>query len=162
MITFWKGLYFSILITLCGIATSCQKDRVYEQYLSVNQNIWTDKDAKTFSLEISDTTQLYNLFLEVRNNNDYLYNNLWLGMQVVSPEGKIQTKEFSVKLADEQGNWLGSGMGNLFDNQFMIAQNIHFPKKGNYTIKMEHIMRESKLEGILSIGIKLQKVNNNH
>jgi len=66
-------------------------------------------------------------------------------------------------LADEKGNWLGSGAGDLWDNSILFKKNTKFPLKGKYTFTFEQAMRYGDqaaidpLPFILDVGITIEK-----
>ena len=53
----------------------------------------------SFTFEQKDTTGVYNLFLNVRNNNDYPYNNLFLIVSLNQPDGKVLVDTLEYQMA---------------------------------------------------------------
>lgn len=101
--------------------------------------------------------QTYNLNMHIRNKNNYAYSNIWLFVNIASPNGEqlIDTVEFT--LAEPSGKWLGSGLGDLFDNKLPYKQNIAFPDSGTYQISIQQGMRDDVLNGIDAVGISIEK-----
>lgn len=60
-------------------------------------------------------------------------------------------------LADKSGKWLGKGSGRYRDNRILIRDDIRFPRKGEYTLRLNQAMREEVLEGISEAGVRLEK-----
>jgi gliding motility-associated lipoprotein GldH len=60
-------------------------------------------------------------------------------------------------LAAKNGKWLGKGSGRYRDNRIWIRDNIRFPRKGEYTLRLNQAMREDVLVGISEAGIRLEK-----
>jgi gliding motility-associated lipoprotein GldH len=66
-------------------------------------------------------------------------------------------------LADEKGNWLGKGAGDLWDNSILFKKNTKFPQKGKYTFTFEQAMRfgdqpaMDALPFIMDIGLTIEK-----
>jgi gliding motility-associated lipoprotein GldH len=62
-------------------------------------------------------------------------------------------------LAEKSGKWRGSGIGDLFDNQFSYRKNIRFEKPGKYQLSIRQGMRAEQLKGIHDIGLRVEKQN---
>lgn len=100
----------------------------------------------------------YILSLEVTNNVNYPYKNIWFFTQNDIENDSIFTQlSKEIPLASDLGKWLGSGFGTLYQSSFVINNNIIFKEKRNYSIKIEHGMKDELLNGIEKIGIKLYK-----
>lgn len=69
---------------------------------------------------------------------------------------KASAYPVSLELADNTKGWLGSGMGNIFEER--IFWNTLKPKiPGPYTFSIRQIMYDTTLRGVISIGIRVQK-----
>jgi gliding motility-associated lipoprotein GldH len=118
-----------------------------------------DKDREYhFTCLIDDTTALYTITFEVRNNNFYPYQNLWIFYTEKSPGG-LYVKRDTVEcmLADEFGKWQGKGI-SLFQSGFAIRTRYTFAEKGSYTFSFRQGMRSDTLKGIRDIGLRIEKV----
>ena len=60
-------------------------------------------------------------------------------------------------LADEKGKWLGTGIGDIYDNQIPFKKNVLFPKKGKYKFEIEQGMRTDIVPLIMDIGLRIEK-----
>ena len=69
-----KFLYLIALIVL--VLISCDSNRVYDTYKSV-PNQWHKDSVVQFKFQAPDSTNTYNLFVNLRNNNNYPFNNLY-------------------------------------------------------------------------------------
>jgi gliding motility-associated lipoprotein GldH len=148
--------YFCILI-FSLFAVACTSTDVYFQYQSVTPNGWSKDSIYSFNIPISDTTVLYNVYVNIRNRGEYPYQNLWLFLSKTTPD-KIQSKDsIECYLADQRGKWLGSGIGSIMEMPVLYQQNVQFKKKGTYTFKIVHGMRDSILIGINDIGMRVEK-----
>ena len=67
----------SFLILLIAFALfSCDDKRVFDEYKSLG-SAWHKDSVVSFNLPELDSTQRYNMFINLRDNNDYPYNNLF-------------------------------------------------------------------------------------
>jgi gliding motility-associated lipoprotein GldH len=147
---------FCVLI-ISLFAFACTSNDVYFQYKSVAPKGWSKDSVYSFDIPISDTTVLYNVYVNVRNRGEYPYQNLWLFLSKTTPD-KTQSKDsIECYLADQRGKWLGSGIGSIMEMPVLYQQNVRFKTKGTYHYKIVHGMRDSILIGINDIGMRVEK-----
>ena len=110
-------------------------------------------------MNISDPKKVYNLSFTVRNEGRYTYSNLWLFVSIEPPSSKVINDTLELTLAKPSGEWLGSGLGDLYDRKYPYKQTIFFPEIGKYTISVRQGMRTPNgiLKGIHDFGIALDK-----
>ena len=93
--------------------------------------------------------------LDIRNNNKYPYQNLWLFCNEEPPIGTLMRDTIECLLADEFGKWHGHGI-SLYESSFPIRTNYRFPYPGQYTFSFRQGMRDSVIVGIQEIGLRIQ------
>ena len=145
-----------LLTVLCMYA--CDPDRIYESNVSIPKQGWHLAQRAQFEVEITDTVSLCNVYINVRNNNDYKYVLLWLFIDVYSPWETVERDTAKILLADHRGKWLGHGLGSKFDTRLLFRQNVRFPASGKYVFEYEQAMRDEPLSGIDDIGLRIEKV----
>lgn len=138
---------------------ACDMQRVYDTYNAVPGASWHKDSLLTFTVPVEDTIQNHNLIINVRNNVDYAYSNLWLFVEIRQPQGLAIKDTFEVVLADPSGKWLGEGMGGLKTQKSYYRRNIFFPVSGDYEVIIQHGMRKEELEGISDVGVRVEKVD---
>lgn len=147
------------LLFILGIASvcfSCESPALYDQYQAIENTSW-DKDKEYyFTFEVEDISVPYDLVLEVRNNNLYPYQNLWLFYNEEQPIGPLKKDTIECMLADEFGKWYGHGI-SLFQSSFPLRQAYYFPHEGQYTFSFRQGMRHDALPGIQEIGLRIEK-----
>lgn len=152
------------IITICvliGIALiSCDRDRYYEKNIAIEKNIWYFDDAKEFDVDIEDSLKTYNFYINVRNTVDYEYANLYFFIKTELPDGELAKDTVECQLADLEGKWLGTGSGELRNNNFILRRNMRFTQKGLYRFWLKHGMRTDSLKGIADVGIRLEIAKN--
>jgi gliding motility-associated lipoprotein GldH len=109
-------------------------------------------------VEITDALLPTNFYVNVRNADGFPYSNLYLFIKTTFPNGKMARDTLNCILADEKGNWLGSGMGDIYDNQIPFKRNVHFPFKGKYVFEIQHGMPLENLPLIMDVGLRIEKV----
>lgn len=149
----------SVLVSfvLALFLSSCNKNIVYSKYQTFEDEQWYTKDKAVFDLEINDTQTLNNISLMVRHAETYPYNNLFLFVTTKYPDGKVLTDTMEVILANSKGEWLGSGVGDIFDFKVPIKKNVRFPLGGKYQFVFEQAMRVDPLPMIMDFGFEIEK-----
>lgn len=149
---FW---FTSVLFAV--VLCSCDPKKEFEAYQALDSSGWHKDSLVVFPVELKNTGGSHNLYLNIRNSGDYAFSNLWLFVTIKSPDGELLTDTVEFQLADPTGKWTGSGIGDLFDNQFIYKKNVYFPSPGTYTFSIQQGMRAEKLKGIRDIGIRIEK-----
>ncbi|SEG04915.1 MULTISPECIES: gliding motility lipoprotein GldH [Parabacteroides] len=135
---------------------SCENQALYDQYQAIDNTSWEKNKEYYFTFHVTDISTPYNLTLEIRNNNLYPYQNLWLFCNEELPVGPLKRDTIECTLADEYGKWYGHGI-SLFQSSFPIRTNYLFPYEGQYTFSFRQGMRNEALPGIQEIGMRVKK-----
>lgn len=146
-------LVFALVLGL----SSCDKARLYEENQQINDNSWEYKDAKTFTTEINDTAQNYNLYVNVRHSFQFEWRNVWVNIKTIFPDGKSFDKRVNLVLSEPDGHWYGDCLGDNCDLQVSIQNNAIFPQKGKYTFIITQDMRINPLPFVKSVGMRIEK-----
>ena len=150
-----KLFFFLTLISL-GLC-SCDPNRIYESNVKIPAEGWRHTEHARFEVEITDTVSPCNIYINVRNNNNYKYMELWLFVDVHMPLGITERDTAKIILADHRGKWQGHGLGSKFDLRMLFRKNVRFPAAGKYVFDYEQATRDELLTGIDDIGLRIEK-----
>lgn len=155
------------LLIFSLVLVSCDSNRVFDTYQSIPDK-WHKDSIVSFKVTPPDSTNAYNLFVNLRNTNTYKYNNLFLIVEMTFPHGKTVKDTLEYKMADPSGKLLGTGYTSIKENKLWYKEQVVFQEKGEYTVKIQHAMREigrvkgvSELEGITDVGFRIEKPKSN-
>lgn len=149
-----KFLLPIIGLLLLASVTGCSKLNLYEKLKWFPQNAWASSDTAKFSFTIKDSA-LYKMYFVVRHTDAYHFNNIWVDMHVKDPDSSYTVKR-EFRLANGQ-QWLGTGMGDVFEHRIAFANNAGKLKPGNYQFTLTPVMREDPLENIVNVGIRVER-----
>lgn len=138
---------------------SCSHNEIFFEYHSFEKDGWNREAAAVYHISIDNTTDLFDVSLEIRNNNDYSFRNIWLFVDFQSPGGDMRTDTIGLDLADTYGKWYGKGI-SLYSLTIPYEKAVRFPKEGAYTYFIRQGMRENPLKGISDIGLRISKKMN--
>lgn len=149
--------FFGYLFIVCFLA-SCNTLDVFEKTASFPNHEWSSQTKPSFTFTIEDTVSAYNIYVIIRHEDAYHYNNLWLNINTQAPLDTMKTQLVNIKLANNKKGWLGTGMDDVFDHRAKITRSPVKLKKGNYTFILQQQMREEPLLYMLNAGIRVEKV----
>lgn len=154
--------FLSAFLIATTFLVSCDKERVFDEYKTIPGS-WNKDSIMTFKLQNIDSVQAYNLFINVRNTNEFSFSNLFLIAQIQFPQGKVITDTLEYQMATPGGNWLGTGFGDVKENKLWYKEQVRFNEPGDYKVSIQHAMRRSgseegieDLEGITEVGFRIE------
>jgi|WetSurMetagenome_2_1015567.scaffolds.fasta_scaffold151185_2 gliding motility-associated lipoprotein GldH len=153
----WSYPRMIVLLAAVLLMTACDRKRYFEENRAIAKGVWNSADKARFEVPVTDTLVSYDFFLNVRNSTDYKYSNIYLFIHTTNPAGKKAEDTVDCPLADYTGKWLGSGFGSIKFNRFFIQHAVKMKEKGRYVFEIEQAMRDKELNGILDIGLRIEK-----
>jgi gliding motility-associated lipoprotein GldH len=150
-----------VMVAICifGIA-GCDNDRVYEKNVDFPGRYWNVNEKPEFEFSIPDTSFRYNLYLNIRNEISYLNANIYFTYNLKDSTNRILEEKlvseflFDRKTGEPFGN---SGLGDIYDHRFLMLEDYRFPSSGKHIMQFEQFMRTDSLQGILSVGLRVEK-----
>ena len=137
---------------------ACDGNKVYEEYIEVDNANWKKENIANFSFTIEDTLTPHNLYLNIRNTGDYPKSNLYIFVKIQGPDGNFNIDTVNCVLADNRGKWKGTGVGDLWDLRIPYIGGFKFAQKGEYNVSFEQAMRvKDGLKGITDVGLRIEK-----
>lgn len=151
---------FLFVVLLATVLASCQDQSVIvDTNIELDKHNWSYTEKVRIPLSIESADIPFNLYLNLRHTSDYKYSNIFLLIHITGPDGKKITERREFKLAQPDGEWLGSGSGNLYSYQIIFKEDYKFPLKGKYMIELEQNMRDNPLDHITDAGIRVERVD---
>ena len=157
-------LVSSLPALILGLAAfSCATVDLYEKSVSIPGHTWERSYKPSFTFTIKDTSSAYQLFLILRHNDKYNYNNIWLNITVKSPgTDSIKTFRVAKRLATNEKGWLTGGMDDIYEHRLplleeLVNNEVSIRSPGEYTFTIEQIMRENPLANVLNVGLRIEK-----
>ena len=138
---------------------SCDSSIVFEEYKSFENQKWNTDSVAFFNYANSDTTSKNTIKIKLRHTVEYEFQNLFLFIET----DVMDTVE--LMLANKDGMWLGSGIGDVREFEFDYQNVKLFSKKGIYSFKIEQAMRFGVAEkiqilnNVIAVGLSIEKKN---
>jgi gliding motility-associated lipoprotein GldH len=137
---------------------SCQDSvTIADTNIELEKRNWSYSEKIRIPVKIEATDISYNLYLNLRHSAEYKYSNIFILIHITGPDGKKSTERREFKLALADGEWLGSGSGNMYSYQINFKEKYKFPAKGTYIFELEQNMRDNPLDHVNDAGIRVEK-----
>lgn len=152
----FKKLFFLFFVPILAMQACVDQNVKVDTYEKIPKNNWTYINPIKATVNVTDSTQAYNIYVNFRHTADYKYANIWLRFHIIGPNQKDVPMRQEFQLAMPDGQWLGTGSGNLFTYQLIYKENYKFASVGKYTLIVEQNMRDNPLKEISDVGIYVE------
>ena len=153
-------------ITLFIVFVSCTNNTIFTEYKSIPNNKWHKDSIISFHFNAKDTVSKNNIYINLRNNKEYEFNNLFLITSVEFPNKTKVIDTLEYEMTDAKGRFLGTGFTDTKENKLEYKASIPFAIQGDYHFTIKQAMRKigeengvNFLNGISDIGIEINKIN---
>ena len=153
----------SIVLATLFLMFSCNDKIDFNQYKSINKEGWQANEKILFEFDVKDTISPKNLFVNIRNNNDYAFSNLYIITELMFPNETLVIDTLQYEMADKTGKLLGTSFTEIKENKLFYKENKIFPVSGKYKFNIRHAMRKSGeinpiefLKGIQEVGLSVE------
>jgi gliding motility-associated lipoprotein GldH len=153
----------ALLVLVVILFFSCDKKRVFDEYKSVG-TAWHKDSVVSFDLPELDSTKRYNLFVTLRDNNNYKFNNLFLIVGLELPNGFTKVDTLEYQMANPDGSLMGDGFSDIKENKLFFKEKVRF--RGKYKVNIKQAVRENgkvpgvtALEGITEVGFRIENID---
>ncbi|MDR1763264.1 MAG: gliding motility lipoprotein GldH [Dysgonamonadaceae bacterium] len=136
------------------LLVSCSQKEIFFEFRAFDDARWARQDTAVFLPVIADCSKTYDVTVEVRNDNNYPFQNIWLFIDRKSPSGEIRSDTITADLADVYGRWYGKGL-TLHCLKIPLKTGETFSEPGIYEYRIRQGMRENPLRGISDLGLKI-------
>lgn len=153
-----KRSTFIVLFSITVFLFACKyKVGFYEKAVVVPEKAWSSSFRPSFTIDVSDTSCTYNIYVIVRHTDAYHYNNLWINFTSIAPGSVAETQKLNLKLGDNS-KWLGSSMDDVIEHRILVNRNPVKLSPGKYIFMLQNIMREDPLDEVMNVGVRVSKV----
>lgn len=146
------GLLFCLFF-----ATACST--IYDETQVLDQQTWKQGHVVEFEFDIQDTTQLYDVYLEVGHTTAYSYQNIYCWITTTMPDGTERSEQHSLELANAKGYWLGDCSGESCQRRIPFIIQAAFPYTGRYRIQFKQHSRQASLPAIEHLRLWVSKAS---
>lgn len=153
-----------VFLMVCLGIISCNDSIEFSKYESLQNASWEANKNISFEFEVTDTISPKNLFINIRNNKEYAYSNLYVITELKFPKGNRIVDTLHYEMADKSGHYLGEGFTDIKENKLFYKEEKVFSESGKYVLNIRHSMRKNGainpipfLQGLLDVGFSIEK-----
>jgi gliding motility-associated lipoprotein GldH len=134
---------------------SCDDGAVYHRFQPIKNNSWNKQDIVDFLIDslFVDPYKRYDVELEIVNNNQYPYRNIWLLVQQNMTDTAFVSDTVEITLADPQGKWLGKGSAGLYQLSVPYKTSVTLDSMRAYLVRIRQVMKDNPIKGIEKVGV---------
>ena len=151
------------ITSLFLVLFSCGNDtQLYSRYKELSKGgVWDKSEEVFFKVNVKDPSKLYDLKIAFRHLVGFAYKDLNIKVTEVSPSKRESVSEYSLKIVDENGDYLGGEAMSIIDCENVVETKKSFSEKGTYIYKIEHLMDVSSIEYALELGLIITESQSN-
>ena len=147
----------ALLPLLLVMLQGCDKHVYFTDEHDVDETGWNMADAAVFDVDVDDTLQVFDFYIDVRNNVHFPKANVFFFINTTFPDGSVAYDTLECPLADVEGHWYGRRTGRYVDSRYVFRRHVIFPRTGLYRFEILHGMRDTNVVGMKSVGLRIER-----
>ena len=152
------------IVVFAIIFSGCNNNIIYSEFISHGESWSLNKKVKfTIDRNLFTTENDYNIYIHLRNNNEYQYNNIFLIGTIKDSINIIEKDTLEYAMADSEGKWLGKGFLSLKESKLWWKVKYNFPLVNSIVFEIDQVIRKNgnqfpdkDLKGIVDIGLSIE------
>ena len=103
-----------LIVFFTIIFLGCNNNIIYREFINHGESWSLNKKVKfRIDRNLFTTENDYNIYIHLRNNNEYQYNNIFLIGTIKDSVNIIEKDTLEYAMADSEGKWLGKRFFSL-------------------------------------------------
>ncbi|HQW55802.1 MAG TPA: gliding motility lipoprotein GldH [Saprospiraceae bacterium] len=147
-----------LIFLIFSLFISCNSDQIYSNKITLDSPYWLYKDSLKYEFTITDTAQNYTMELDVNHIDTFGFENCYVQIHSVYPDGTSKNDVLSLEFADASGQWLGKNSGSKWLVPIALQPVARFKQTGKYTMAFYQHNRVDSLAGIESMKLMISKL----
>lgn len=149
-------LFFVLIIVVFALATSCNKNKVFEKHHKLDNYSWNRFNKIAFDVDIKEAGT-YDIYIAVRYIHGVPYRIIPSGLQIIFPEGEERYNDFELSIRNKDGSYKGEVAGDIWDCPILVLKNYSLSKQGIYSFIIHNLRDKLETPGIMEIGLIIKK-----
>lgn len=146
--------YLTLILFLLFTLSSCGPKPIHSERLRID-GAWEYQDKLSSTINVTETTMNYDLALRMEHSIEFYFQNIYLEIKTIFPDGKEISEPLSLQLGSSKGNWIGKCKGESCEIVFSLQDNFKFKNIGDHQFTVGQFSRDDKLQGIKEIELLL-------
>ena len=144
-------------LSVLALASSCNSDRIFEEYQGMPELHWNLEDTVSFKMEAIAPNAARPL-IGLRYNDTYEFYNLYVRYLLTDSLGKVLGDSLiNLHLFDPKtGKPLGTGFGNVY-TKYDTLPDLGIPQGQKQQFRFIQYKRTEEIKGIEAVGLKISR-----
>ncbi len=151
-----RCLFACACLALVAGASACCPRYIYDEHREIPNGQWAYADSLRYEVSIADTNRIYNLWLTLEHSPAFAWQNLYVRIHTVFPDGLRLSTPLSLELANQGGVWQGRCNAQRCRFKIPIQERAYFQLPGRYTFIIEQYMRQSPVSGVERLRFQVE------
>lgn len=147
-----------VLFSFILLLGSCGQKTVFKDYHRFDNISWDRFDILNFNVDVQKDEKL-DFDLLLRHHTNYPYDYLDVNITFYTPSGASMSRDYHFKLKNKDGSWKSDGLGDFWDIELPIRNEMLFSESGICKVRIENKMTKINTPGIIEVGLKAQISN---
>lgn len=157
-----KILKIVFVLLLVVSFSSCNKSQVYKEFKTLPNYTWEriekGKSIEFDNINIENDEDVYDISFHIRHTPYITEDEVKFKLKITSPSSIVRESVHTIKLKDKEGKeWLGEAMGDMIDLEVDLKTFYSFIERGLYKIELVNMGQKYQLQGIMEVGIEINK-----
>ena len=149
---------FFFLLSLLFLFPACQSNVVYKESVKIENQEWSYQDTIDFEVPISDTSQFYQIILDINHSQEFPFENLYVLIYSKLPNGERFKERVSLPFMNQAGIWFGKCSGENCQLAINLQEKVKFESQGKYVFTIEQHTRNNPIKGIREVGFRVEQL----
>ena len=114
-----------VIVLVVFSLLSCTNNFLFKADKEIKDG-WHADSTIVFQFNISDTTNVFYSEINIRHTISYPFQNLFVFIHSITPDGQTTTDTLECILADNTGKWNAKGVGDILDFTQIYKDSIVF------------------------------------
>jgi gliding motility-associated lipoprotein GldH len=129
-----------------------QKETIYHPF---PDHSWDRFQKLTLEIPVKQCDRPVQVILFAWHTKAFPYRALNFHMVMETPSGEERINEFSLKIKNTDGKFLGTFQGDSCEGSIPLKKELYINQDGLLKIELENLIPRMKTEGLLGIGIRV-------
>ncbi len=148
-----------MILVVIGVSFSGCKPSLYKHFIDIPSNVWQKDNVVIFKVEMEKPIQKADVRLAIRYVEGYFYDHLKVNVKRTSPSNEVLTKDINIQMMDKEGNYIGEGMGDLWDIEQTLDNGFEgFGEAGTYQYEFSQTMDDNQFPLVVEVGLIVEEI----
>ncbi len=147
-----------VLFSFVLLLGSCGQKTVFKEFHRFDNISWDRFDLLKFDVDVQKDQKL-DFDLLLRHHTYYPYDYLDVNITFYTPSGASMSRDYHFKLKNKDGSWKSDGLGDFWDIELPIRNEMLFSESGICKVRIENKMTKINTPGIIEVGLKARISN---